>query len=101
MWQFCYPSLKSLGSWMRELIARCAQMQVWVDAEMPKVFWLGVLTYPNGLLTALLQTSARKNGVPIDSLTWEFPVLNQEESSISQYPKEVLYYFLFLILFLT
>ncbi len=63
-------------------------MQVWVDDSMPKVFWLCGLTYPTGLLTALLQTSARKNGVPIDSLSWEFPVLNQDEASISQYPKE-------------
>ena len=70
---------------------RCEQIRSWIDEKMPFVFWLSGFTYPTGLLTALLQTSARKNGAPIDSLTWEFPVLNQEESSITQYPKEGAY----------
>ena len=57
---------------------------VWSTASL-------TFTYPTGFLTALLQTSARKNGLSIDTLSWEFPVLNQEASAISQYPKEGAY----------
>ena len=87
-WGFCYPSQKPLGSWMRDLVLRCGQMRTWVETELPKVFWLSGFTYPTGFLTALLQTSARRNGVAIDSLSWEFPVLNQPTDSITSHPKE-------------
>jgi dynein heavy chain len=90
-WSFCYPSLKSLGDWWSDLEKRYEQMDTWGKESMPKVFWLSGFTYPTGFLTALLQTSARKNGLSIDTLSWEFPVLNQEASAISQYPKEGAY----------
>jgi len=90
-WSFCYPSLKSLGNWMRDLQGREAAMGGWAKKEMPKVFWLGAFTYPTGFLTALLQTSARKNGVSIDTLSWEYPVLNQDEGVITQHAKEGAY----------
>jgi dynein heavy chain len=90
-WGFCYPSQKPLGSWMRDLVLRCQQMRTWVETELPKVFWLSGFTYPTGFLTALLQTSARRNGVAIDSLSWEFPVLNQPADSITAHPKEGAY----------
>jgi len=90
-WGFCYPSLKPLGPWMRDLVQRAEQMTKWATEVMPKVFWLSGFTYPTGFLTALLQTSARKNGIPIDNLSWEFPVLNQDPNSVSQSPKEGAY----------
>lgn len=92
-WSFCYPSLKPLGSWMRDLIQRCEQMQKWIEVELPKVFWLSGFTYPTGFLTALLQTSARKNGIAIDSLSWDFPVLDAQQTpeSITKHPEEGAY----------
>ena len=80
--------MKLLGGWTRDLGFRIAQIEQWADESMPKVFWLSGFTYPSGFLTALLQTSARKSGTAIDSLSWEFPVLNQEEGSVSQHPKD-------------
>ena len=47
----------------------------WWTTKVPTVYWLPGLTYPTGLLTALLQTTARKNALAIDSLAWEYPVL--------------------------
>jgi dynein heavy chain len=90
-WNFCYPSLKPLGSWMRDLRLRASQMSEWVGQSMPKVFWLSGFTYPTGFLTALLQTSARKNGISIDTLNWEFLVMSQAASAITQHPKEGAY----------
>merc|ERR1711871_105750 len=90
-WSFAYPSLKPLGSWTSNMLERVSQMREWVFQGMPKVFWLQGFTYPTGFLTALLQTSARKNVVSIDSLTSEFPIISQDAGSITQHPKEGAY----------
>ena len=90
-WSFCYPSLKPLGSWMRDLTARCQFFQDWLQIQLPKAFWLSGFTYPTGFLTGLLQTCARKNGVSIDALSWEFPILDQTPASITEHPKEGAY----------
>lgn len=90
-WLKAYPSLKPLGSWTRDLIARISQLTRWVEDGYPKVFWLGGFTYPTGFLTAVLQTSARKNSVPIDTLGWEFQIINLTESEITTPPKEGVY----------
>merc|ERR1712185_810713 len=77
VWGKTYPSIKALAPWIGD--------------ALPKVFWLPSFTYPTGFLTALLQTSARKNGIAIDTLSWEFPIINQDPSSITQYAKDGAY----------
>ncbi|OEH79493.1 heavy chain 2 family protein [Cyclospora cayetanensis] len=62
-WSFAFPSLKPLMSWTNDLAEREGQ---------PKVFWLGGLTYPSAFLAALLQQFARKNSVPVDTISFEF-----------------------------
>eukprot|EP00744_Colponema_vietnamica_P000902 GILI01001554.1.p1 GENE.GILI01001554.1~~GILI01001554.1.p1 ORF type:complete len:2075 (+),score=684.51 GILI01001554.1:415-6225(+) len=89
--EVAYPSLKPLATWMRDLIQRIQQLMNWAYEGQPRVFWLSGFTYPTGFLTAVLQASARKNGVSIDSLTWEFAVYQQEEATILQHPKEGAY----------
>jgi len=88
LWQQAYPSLKSLGAWTRDLIDRVAQLRQWADVGIPKVFWLGGLTFPLGFLTALLQASAQHINVPIDSLAFDFVVQNLSEAVIQQPAKE-------------
>lgn len=58
---------------------------------MPLHFWLQGITYPTGLLTALLQTSARKNVVSIDGLVWDFAIIPTEVERITQPPKDGVY----------
>ncbi|KAF1790945.1 P-loop containing nucleoside triphosphate hydrolase [Phytophthora cactorum] len=70
---------------------RCEQMDRWANQAQPAVFWLTGFTYPTGFLTALLQTAARKNGLAIDSLNWEFIVLNQGENALPTGPKDGAY----------
>jgi len=86
--QGAYPSLKPLSAWSRDLVQRWAQLMEWCDKGAPKCFWLAGFTYPNGFLTALMQTSARNQNVSIDTLMWDFPVSNVEEKDISSRPKE-------------
>jgi dynein heavy chain len=90
-WHVAFPSSKGLASWLRDLVARVKQISDWINKELPKTFWLAGFTYPTGFLTALLQTTARKNGIAIDTLTWEFPVLTQDAEDISAAAKEGAY----------
>ena len=90
-WAFAYPSLKPLASWMRDLSQRAEQIDKWGNIAMPKTFWFTGFTYPTGFLTALMQTCARKTGEAIDSLSWEFVIVPQDPSSISQHPKDGAY----------
>lgn len=51
-----YPSLKLLGSWTRDLVARVEHFAVWAETTHPPLlFWLSAYTFPTGFLTAVLQ----------------------------------------------
>lgn len=87
-WLKTYPSLKPLGPWTRDLLARIEQLARWVEGTYPHVYWLGGFTYPTGFLTAVLQTTARRNSIPIDTLSFEYSVVNVE---VTQPPREGVY----------
>jgi len=83
--------LKPLGPWTHDLLARIEQLARWAEGGYPRVYWLGGLTYPTGFLTAVLQTAARRGGVPIDNLGFEYGVVNLTEREIGAAPKEGVY----------
>ncbi|XXQ31513.1 AAA+ ATPase domain-containing protein [Plasmodiophora brassicae] len=91
MWKTAYPSLKALGPWVRDLVLRIEQMAKWAADGPPKVFWLSGLTFPTGFLTALLQSTARRNGVAIDDLSWEFTPVDLDEVAVTTMPKDGAY----------
>ena len=90
-WNNTFKSIKALGPWTLDLQQRTGQLKTWADEGPPKVFWLSGFTFPTGFLTALLQTSARKNSVAIDTLGWDFLVMSHDESSVNIQPKEGAY----------
>jgi dynein heavy chain len=91
-WLKAYPSLKPLGAWSRDLSQRIEQFTLWCTTLKPPVkFWLSGFTFPTGFLTAVLQTSARKYNVSIDSLTWDFSVSTVESQNIILPPKDGVY----------
>jgi dynein heavy chain len=67
VWLKTYPSLKALGPWTRELLARIEQLARWVEGTYPRLYWLGGFTYPTGFLTAVLQVCALRivAGLPV------------------------------------
>ena len=79
-WSRAYPSLKPLASWTRDLLLRLEQFAQWSRSVEPTVFWLSSFTYPNGFLTAVLQTAARFHGVPIDALIFDVSVAHDLET---------------------
>ncbi|XP_043266980.1 dynein axonemal heavy chain 6 [Venturia canescens] len=78
-----YPSLKSLASWIRDLQLRIDFIRIWLIDAQPISFWLSGLSFPQGFITGMLQTHARKYNLPIDQLKLDFAVtkqvLDQEE----------------------
>ncbi|XP_054276499.1 dynein axonemal heavy chain 6-like [Macrosteles quadrilineatus] len=67
-----YPSLKSLGSWIRDLELRLDFISMWVKWGQPNSFWLSGLFFPQGFMTGCLQTHARKYNTAIDELVVDF-----------------------------
>ncbi|OQS01624.1 dynein heavy chain [Achlya hypogyna] len=65
-----YPSLRSLSPWLTDLERRLGQLQDWISqgADMPLVVWLSGFFNPQSFLTAVLQTTAKKNAVELDKL---------------------------------
>ncbi|EGF78014.1 hypothetical protein BATDEDRAFT_91203 [Batrachochytrium dendrobatidis JAM81] len=89
-WSQAYASLKPLASWIRDLIQRIQFFVDWSKGNEPKQFWLGAFTFPTGFLTAVLQKAARKSGISVDVLSWEFLVVPDDEP-ISSSAKDGVY----------
>jgi len=65
--KFGWPTLRPLGSWLLNLLQRCQQLSDWTsDLSLPKVVWLSGLFNPQSFLTAVMQTTARRNDWPLD-----------------------------------
>ena len=62
-----YPTLRPLGSWLVNMLGRVNQLAEWTaDMSLPKVTWLSALFNPQSFLTAVMQTTARRNDWPLD-----------------------------------
>ena len=73
-----YPSLKPLASWHKDLQLRVAFMRGWLVAyRPPERFMLPYFFMPQGFLTGVLQTHARKHRTPIDYLSFAFRLLDE------------------------
>jgi len=87
-WCKCYPSTKPLSFWLPDLIVRIEQLNQWGMYGAPKVFWLTGFTYPSSFLTALLQGAARKGGISVDQLNFDYLPQGHDENSVTSAPKE-------------
>ncbi|XP_065087185.1 dynein axonemal heavy chain 6 [Ochlerotatus camptorhynchus] len=70
-----FLSTKSLGSWIFDLQQRIEYVQSWIDDGLPISSWICGLFFPQSFLTGTLQTYARKNDIPIDTLRFDFDVM--------------------------
>lgn len=76
MWaNAAYPSMKTLGSWVKDLQLRCDFIELWIKNGFSTSYWLPGIFFPQGFLTGTLQVHARKYDLPIDELSFEFHVL--------------------------
>lgn len=92
-----FASLKTLGSWVTDLIYRVAFMRVWLVNGQPAAFPMPVFFFPQGFMTASLQTFARRHMEAIDGLSFKFNILTDEPDSIVDSPEDgVIIYGLYL-----
>ncbi|KAJ3299892.1 Dynein heavy chain 10, axonemal [Borealophlyctis nickersoniae] len=70
LWRGLAPQTeKGLGSWMLHFERRFQQYSSWIKNGEPIVMWLSGLHVPEAYITALVQTTCRKNGWPLDRST--------------------------------
>ncbi|KAM4540607.1 dynein axonemal heavy chain 2-like [Fundulus diaphanus] len=92
LWEKAYPSLKPLAAWTRDLCQRVDQFARWAEKGQPPVlFWLPGFTFPNGFLTAVLQSTARQHNISVDTLSWEFIVSTVDDSNLLTPPEDGVY----------
>ncbi|XP_074253757.1 dynein axonemal heavy chain 6 isoform X5 [Saimiri boliviensis] len=70
-----YPSLKPLGSWVKDLILRTSFVDLWLKRGQPKSYWISGFFFPQGFLTGTLQNHARKYNLPIDELSFKYNII--------------------------
>ncbi|XP_052105827.1 dynein axonemal heavy chain 6-like isoform X2 [Mytilus californianus] len=101
-----YESCKPLGSWIYDLKLRVDFFAMWAELiitnteklikqavstkgatevegedlmrNLPRAFWLSGFFFPQGFLTGVLQNHARKVGISVDSLVFNFEVLTSK-----------------------
>lgn len=68
--KLAFPSLKTLASWFADLLLRVEQLMEWTRIlQLLKSCWLSGLFNAMSFLTAVMQTTARANQLPLDYMT--------------------------------
>eukprot|EP00796_Vickermania_ingenoplastis_P008995 gene8995-6317_t len=74
-----YLTMKPLGSYFEDFLRRIAFVDSWRRNGPQPSFWLPGLFFPQGFITAVLQSRSRALHVPIDSLHFRFKALRLDE----------------------
>lgn len=91
MWEKkAWPSMKNLVSEFADLLLRIAQLTTWCsELTTPLSLWLPGLFNPTAYLTAVMQVTARRTGMPLDQMTTETYVSTfTDPTTIDYYPQD-------------
>ncbi|KPA79969.1 putative dynein heavy chain [Leptomonas pyrrhocoris] len=82
-----YPSLKSLGAWVDDLVRRLAMIQEWYDNGHPRTYWISGFFFPQAFLTGILQNYARTMHISIDTISYDFEWMNTDPATVIAAPE--------------
>jgi dynein heavy chain len=72
--------LKDLPSWFEDLLLRIRQLDEYSEELIvPKSLWISGLFNPMSFLTAIMQATARRDGLPLDNMTLRTDVTNERD----------------------
>eukprot|EP00798_Chlamydomonas_sp_ICE-L_P026349 gene26349-17446_t len=87
-----FPSLKPLASYIDDLLARLGMLQGWYEAgHPPSVFWISGFFFTPSFSTAALQNYARKHKLPIDTVGYDFVMMNMDPEEYHKGPEDGVY----------
>ncbi|CAF3056070.1 unnamed protein product [Rotaria socialis] len=87
-----YPSLFPLGTWFIDLLNRFKDLESWTsDFQLPYAVTLGYLFNPQSFLTAIMQTTARKNEWPLDRMCLSVDITKRTKDELGGAPREGAY----------
>jgi len=80
--KYAYFSLKDLPTWYEDLLFRIQQLNEYSEElAPPKSLWISGLFNPMSFLTAIMQTTARTDGLPLDGMVLKTDVTNERDPS--------------------
>ncbi len=87
-----YPSLKPLGPWTDDLMLRLDFIRDWIRDGIPITFWISGFYFPQAFLTGSMQNYARSKQFPIDTIAFDFIMLDTfSADSITTKPSDGVY----------
>jgi len=87
--KLAYASMNGLSSWYVDLLARLKELESWTsDFNLPNSVWLSGFFNPQSFLTAIMQSTARKNELPLDKMCLVCEVTKKSKEEVTQPPKE-------------
>ena len=78
-----YPSLKPLSGYVTDLLERLKFFQGWIDKGKPVIFWISGIYFTQAFTTGASQNYARRHGVPIDLLGFEFAYPKEQKPTVA------------------
>jgi dynein heavy chain, axonemal len=87
-----YLSLKPLGSWFKDLLARIDFIGLWIMGGPPHSFWMSAFFFPQGFMTAAMQMYARSQITAIDTLDFRTEVMEMLSDEVTSCPKHGVYF---------
>ncbi|KAF0872636.1 DYH9 protein, partial [Crocuta crocuta] len=87
-----YPSTAGLGAWFLDLLNRIKELEAWIgDFTMPSTVWVTGFFNPQSFLTAIMQSTARKNAWPLDQMALQCDVTKKDREDFRSPPREGAY----------
>ncbi|XP_033341681.2 dynein heavy chain at 93AB [Megalopta genalis] len=90
--QRAYPSLLGLAGWFVDLLLRIRELETWsTDFVLPSSVWLAGFFNPQSLLTAIMQSTARRQELPLDKMCLQCDVTKKNKEEFTSAPRDGAY----------